>query len=151
MKEIRIMAQNKLIGIWKMDAIYFEFSGTHERADIYGSKPQGYLVITPEQRMMTIITSGGREPPNGETDEAAIFKNMMAYSGNFRLVGDNQFITKVDIAWHPAWIGSEQARFFTLEGDTLSVVTAEITHPSYPGRTGCGVVKWHRADTQTAA
>jgi hypothetical protein len=142
------MTQSKLIGLWKMVSLQFEFADTHECVDTYGPKPHGYLIITQDRRMMTIITSDGRERPNGETDEAALFKNMMAYSGNFRLEGEDQFITTVDIAWHPAWIGSEQARFFTMNGDALSIVTAEITHPRYPGRTGRGVVKWLRADTR---
>jgi hypothetical protein len=144
------MAQNKLAGVWKMVSLQFEFADTRECVDTYGAKPHGYLIITPDQRMMTIITSDGRVRPSDEADEAALFRNMMAYSGEFRLEGDDQFITNVDIAWHPAWIGTEQARFFTLDGVTLSVVTAEITHPRYPGRTGRGVVKWLRAETPIA-
>ncbi len=129
-----------------MVSIQFEFADTRECTDTYGAEPQGYLIITPDRRMITIITSGGRALPTGDSDEAALFKSMMAYSGNYRLEGKDQFITKVDVAWHPAWVGTEQARFFAMDEDTLSIVTAEITHPRYPGRTGRGIVKWHRAD-----
>ena len=44
----------------------------------------------------------------------------------------------------PSWIGTEQARFFTINGETLAMTTARQTHPLYPGRTGRGVVEWRR-------
>jgi hypothetical protein len=146
MKEIRIMAQNKLVGTWKLESVQYEFADTGEFADMYGAKPLGYLMITQDRRMMTIITSDGRAPPNGDRDEVALFKSMMAYTGKFRLEGD-KFITKAEVSWHPAWVGTEQARIFTVEGDKLSIVTTQVAHPMFPGRMGRGVVKWHRADT----
>ena len=48
---------------------------------------------------------------------------MMAYSGRYRLRVDGCFITIVDSAWYPAWIGTEQTNFFTLDGDTLSIIS----------------------------
>jgi len=145
------VAQNKLIGTWKLVSVQYEFADTREFVDMYGAKPLGYLMITQDRRMMTIITSDGRAPPKGEADEAALFKSMMAYSGEFRLEGDDQFITKAEVAWHPAWVGTEQARFFEVDGDKLSIITAQVAHPMFPGRMGRGVVKWHRAQTHTAS
>ena len=126
-------------------SLQFEFAGSREHADMYGDKPLGYLILTQDQRLMTIITSQRRPSPNGDADEAALFKTMMAYSGVYRVEGD-QFITNVDVSWHPAWVGTEQARFFALEGKTLSVITAQIAHPMFPGRTGRGVLKWCRVE-----
>lgn len=145
------MALNKLVGTWKLVSVQYEFADTGESADMYGAKPLGYLMITQDRRMMTIITSDGRAPPKVDTDEVALFKSMMAYSGEFRLEGDDQFITKAEVAWHPAWVGTEQARFFEVDGDKLSIVTAQVAHPMFPGRMGRGIVKWHRAETQTAS
>jgi Lipocalin-like domain len=31
---------------------------------------------------------------------------------------------KVDTAWHPAWIGTEQVRFFKVDSGVLSITTA---------------------------
>jgi hypothetical protein len=62
-----------------MVSLKFEFADTRECVDTYGAKPHGYLIITQDRRMMTIITSGGRAQPQGEADEAALFKNMMAH------------------------------------------------------------------------
>jgi hypothetical protein len=78
-RESARMAQNTLTGIWKMVSLQFEFADTRECVDTYSAEPHGYLIITQDRRMMTIITSGGRTRPQGEVDEAALFKNMMAY------------------------------------------------------------------------
>jgi hypothetical protein len=69
---------------------------------------------------------------------------MMAYSGKYRAEGENKFITTVDVAWHPAWNG-EQTRFFALNGDVLSITTAQQTVPQFPGRPGRGVLRWRRS------
>lgn len=65
---------------------------------------------------------------------------MMAYTGDCRIEGDDKFITRVDLAWHPAWNGTEQVRFFKLDGDTLSIITAQQPNPMLAGRMGRGII-----------
>jgi len=72
---------------------------------------------------------------------------MMAYSGPFRVEGEDQFITDVEVSWHPGWVGTEQARTFSIDGDILSIITAETLHPMFPGQKGRGVLKWKRTST----
>ncbi|MGX8012369.1 lipocalin-like domain-containing protein [Mesorhizobium sp. ORM8.1] len=69
--------------------------------------------------MMTIITSADREMPQTKSDEAELFGSMMGYSGTSRLEGDNKFVVHADIAWRPGWVGSEQTRIFSVDGDIL--------------------------------
>jgi hypothetical protein len=38
MKEIGIMAQNMLVGTWKLESVQYEFADTGEFADMYGAK-----------------------------------------------------------------------------------------------------------------
>ena len=104
-------------------------------------------------RPLWVIFSLGRAEltADSEAAEAALFKSMMAYSGPFRIAGDDQFISEVEVSWHPGWIGTEQARTFTVDGDVLSITTAEVLHPMFPGRRGRGVLKWRRAATQAFA
>ncbi|MBI4764322.1 MAG: lipocalin-like domain-containing protein [Deltaproteobacteria bacterium] len=40
----------------------------------------------------------------------------------FRFEGD-KFITKVDVAWSEWWVGTEQTRFFKLEGNRLKIIS----------------------------
>jgi Lipocalin-like domain len=70
---------------------------------------------------------------------------MMSYCGPFRIEGGDQFITDVEVSWHPGWLGTEQARTFSVADDALSITTAETLHPMFPGRKGRGVLKWQRA------
>jgi hypothetical protein len=138
------MANDSLYGIWKLLSLRFVTTDTGESRDMYGADPHGYIFITPNGRMMTVVTSNGRESVDSEAGEAELFKTMMAYSGPFRIEGDDQFVTDVEVAWHPGWVGTEQARRFSVDGDILSITTAETLHPMFPGRPGHGVIKWQR-------
>jgi hypothetical protein len=74
----------------------------------------------------------------------ALFDRMMAYSGRYRLRVDGCFITIVDSAWYPAWIGTEQTNFFTLDGDTLSIISPLLQHPKFPNDRVRGVAIWRK-------
>ncbi|MFN4141251.1 lipocalin-like domain-containing protein [Aestuariivirga sp.] len=138
------MASADLIGSWKLVSLQFEYSDGGERTDMYGENPQGYLLIAEGGRMMTIIAARNRGEVDGEADEARLFRSMMAYSGSYRTEEPDLFITKPDVAWHPVWLGKEHARHFRINGDALSIVTAETTHPMFRDRKGRGVLTWRR-------
>ena len=84
--------------------------------------------------------------PHRADDETAraLFDRMMAYSGRYRLRVDGCFITIVDSAWYPAWIGTEQTNFFTLDGDTLSIISPLLQHPKFPNDRVRGVAIWRK-------
>jgi hypothetical protein len=73
-----------------------------------------------------------------------LLRSMIAYSGRYRLQGDDCFITTVDNAWQPAWIGTEQARFFKTDGEILSAASSLREDPKYPGRRIRGVAIWRK-------
>jgi hypothetical protein len=138
-------SDGNLGGIWKLQSIQFEFADTGESVDMYGPNPSGYLIQTGEGRMMAIVARSDRTPPKEDTDGAALFKSMMAYTGTYRVESHDKYICDVDLAWHPAWNGTRQVRFFKVDGDTLSITTPQQTHPLLPGRIGRGVITWKRA------
>ena len=72
-----------------------------------------------------------------------LFDTMAANSGLVRWSGDGEFITTVDVSWHPAWRG-EQRRFFSLIGDRLIVRTPEQPSPRLDGRVGVGEIVFER-------
>lgn len=135
---------NRLVGTWKLVSIQFEFEDTKERVDMYGPNPLGYLVLTDNSRMMALVTASGRTSPNDDADSARLFKNMMSYTGKYRVDGD-RFVTSIDVAWHPNWMGTEQSRSFRVEGDRFSIITDMQTHPMFDERRGKGVIIWSRA------
>jgi hypothetical protein len=135
--------QGNLFGIWKLTSSYAEVQDTGERIPIYGKNPTGFVIVTPEGRMMTIIEAEGRKAPKTDEEHAALFSTFAAYTGMFRRDGD-RVITKVDASWNPAWYGTEQVRFYKLEGDRLMLSTAWAPSPNLPGRMVRGVLTWER-------
>ena len=79
--------------------------------------------------------------PNRKTGQSAdqLFDTMMAYSARYRFQSDDCFVTTVDSAWLPAWIGTEQVRYFKINGDELLVTGLFRENPKYPGRRIRGV------------
>lgn len=137
------LPQNSIIGWWKLKSIYFEFDDNGERIDVYGSRPVGYVVITEDRRMMGLLMSGDRAPPQSDSDKARLFDSLMVYGGEVRL-DEGIWSTTVDASWHPDWVGTEQVRHYEIEDGILSVTSATIAHPKFPGRKCKAIAKWHK-------
>jgi lipocalin-like protein len=110
---------------------------------LYGEHPNGYAILTPEGRLMALITAEGRKVPRTPEDRDAAFRSAAAYSGRYRVDG-NQFVTTVDIAWNEAWVGTDQVRFFRLEGDRLYIETPPTPNPEVRGQMMRGMLIWER-------
>jgi hypothetical protein len=136
--------QADLIGVWKLTSFVVESVQTRERRNVYGENPDGYLIITPE-RLTTIVTGDGRRPPQTDEDRLFSFQNMVAYTGRYQIEG-NRLTTKVDVAWNEAWKGTNQLRFFRLQGDKLFIETAPAPSANYPelGQIR-GILEWERS------
>ena len=57
---------------------------------------------------------------------------MLAYSGKYRTEG-NKIVIKVDIAADESWNGTEQVRYFILEGDRLHIEAAPQRYANFGG------------------
>jgi hypothetical protein len=123
--------REKLLGNWKLITLYTEDVQTKQRNNIFGERPSGYIGFTPAGRFFAFATADGRKRPNGPEEQAAAPRAMMAYTGKFRLEG-HKFITKIDVAWNEAWVGTEQVHDWRLEGDTLHIISPPIPNPSVP-------------------
>jgi Lipocalin-like domain len=113
--------RNPLVGNWKLVSAQSTIDGRPQN-DHRGGQT-GYLVLTPEGRMMVVITDNNRKIPASEADLGELWKTMSAYTGKYRIEGGD-FVTTVDVAWYPVWVGSEQRRHYKLDGDKLTIVTA---------------------------
>jgi len=95
-------------------------------------------------RMVVLVTANAREPGNTDEKLAALFRTVMAYTGRYRIDGD-RFITTIDASWNEAWNGTEQERFYTLDGDALEIRTAWMPNPLVAGNPiGRGVLSFRR-------
>lgn len=93
--------------------------------------------------MIVFISKPGRTPPSNQAEAAALLSSMTAYTGRFRVEGD-KFITKVDGAWNEIYTGSEQIRYFTLDGNNMSIRTAEQPSGILPGKKTVATLVWER-------
>ena len=131
----------KLLGVWRLVSFEAEYQATGEREHVRGKNPTGFIIFTREGRMMVVLTNEGRKAPKTDQDRAGLFNAMVAYTGTYRIEGD-KWITKVDVAANPALVGTEQARFFRLDGDRLQEITQWSVRPEKGmGRTG---INWER-------
>jgi len=135
----------KLLGTWRLVSFEREDKATGEKEPVVGKNPTGYIIFTSEGRFMAILTGEGRKAPKTDQDRADLLKSMFAYTGLYRLEGD-KWITKIDVAWYPEWIGTEQERFFRIDGKRLQVFTMWLIAPNWPEKgMGRGVLTFERA------
>jgi hypothetical protein len=90
-----------------------------------------------------MIARPDRKPATSDADSAALLKSLMVYTGKFTVDGD-KLTTNVDLSWNEILTGTAQVRFFKLEGDKLSVRTAEQASAVYPGKKVVGTLSWER-------
>jgi hypothetical protein len=136
---------NPLIGTWKLKSFVRELS-TGERYNQLGEHPDGYLSYSTDGRMYAIIVTDNQIRPRSEapTDEEriALHKGMIAYAGAYTIEG-GKVTHHVDISWNGARKGTDQVRFYTLDGDILTIKTAPNISP-VDGREGVGIVVWEK-------
>src|SRR6266702_4754301 len=139
--EDKPMSAELLVGNWKLVS-WQVVTGT-EAKDLFGTKPKGYLILTREGRAMALTTAEGRAPGDTEPERAALHKSMPAYTGKYRLEGD-EFITTVDASWNENWNGTEQRRRFKIDGDTLFIESAPALSILFPGKVDFRRIVWQR-------
>jgi hypothetical protein len=132
---------SELIGNWKL--VSWQVIAGNETQNPFGLHPKGCLIVTREGRAVAITTADNRKAGSTDAERAALQKSMLAYSGKYRLEGDD-FITTVDISWNENWNGTEQRRHYRIEGDTLFIETAPAPSILAPGTTDFRRLVWER-------
>jgi len=121
-----------LVGVWKLLSYQTEFQDGSPKRAMFGEHPTAYIIFTSEGRLMAVIEAEGRKTPSTDSDRAALLKSLIAYSGRYRIEG-NQWITSVDTAWNPAWDGTDQVRTFQIVGNRLTVTSTWQAAVNFPG------------------
>ncbi len=134
----------QLVGVWKLVSYETEFQDGSPHRPMYGQHPTGYIIFTAEGRMAAIIEGEGRKAAKTDEERAVLLRTMFAYTGRYRLEG-NMWTTKVDATWNPAWDGTDQVRYFALEGDHLEVTSMWQSSPNLPNAPVTrGILLWER-------
>lgn len=134
--------QAALTGTWSLQSFVRETTDSHERYDQLGPNPKGYIGYSPDGRMYALLTSGNRVrpqqiPPSIE-EQSELFQSEIAYAGTYTVEG-NKVTHHLDVASDEGRVGSDQVRFFRLEGDVLTITTAPNKSP-IDGRDGIGIL-----------
>jgi hypothetical protein len=116
--------QNPLIGSWSLISSQTTVVDGGKTQVFTPEHVKGYVILTPDGRLMTVAIGGDRKKiPANNADEAQLWETMVAYTGRYRIEG-NDFVTTVDVSWDESWTGTEQVRHYKIEGDKLTVVSA---------------------------
>jgi len=135
-------AAKLLVGSWKLNAWTIQIIGG-DATEPFGPNPKGRAVFTPDGYVTFVIVAANRKPASNNDESAALLKSLLVYTGKFTIDGD-KFTTKVDISWNELLTGQDQVRFFKLEGDKLTIRTAEQASAVYPGKKVVGTLTWER-------
>ncbi|MFD6318306.1 MULTISPECIES: lipocalin-like domain-containing protein [Methylorubrum] len=126
----RAESDTPLKGLWKLVSYEVEVRKDGETLPVMGEHPTGYAYFTPEKRVFFVLTGEGRKPAKDDAQRAQLLETLVSYTGKFRLDGD-KWIADLDVAWDPKWVGTEQTRTFTLDGERLRVLTPWRVMPNW--------------------
>jgi hypothetical protein len=92
---------------------------------------------------MPLTTAEARRPGESDPERAALHKSMLAYTGKYRVEGE-EFITTVDASWNEQWNGTEQRRRFKIDGDKLFIESAPAASILFSGKVDFRRIVWQR-------
>ena len=140
--------RDRLIGAWKLvDVVELPAGGGPERRP-FGERPLGLILYTPDGYMSAQLA----ERASGDGDGP----RHVAYSGTFVVDEDAGTVAHgVVISLRPDWVGTEQLRTVTFDGDEL-VLAIAVPRPSGAPPAGAPTaerplvttrIRWRRAGT----
>jgi hypothetical protein len=121
---------NKIIGTWKLVSYETEVQADGKKEPAMGQNPTGYVVFNAEGRVFLLVTGDARKPAKTAQERAELFTTLIGYTGTYRLDGD-KWTTKVEVSWIPEWVGTEQVRSLTVDGDRLNVMSPWRVNPNW--------------------
>jgi hypothetical protein len=139
-----------LVGAWRLERFVFTDEEGGEHFPL-GESPQGFVTVTPGHYLSLSFMAGERDAfaendvlggSLAERDAAAT--SYVSFGGPCRIEGDGVLVVDVEAAFHPNWTGTVQRRRFSLEGDTLTLMTTGAITIEGKALTGQAVLK--RAD-----
>ncbi len=116
--------QSQLVGTWHMLSWRREFVDTGEWINALGPNPVGFVSYGADGRVHAIVVkrdraSPARLPPS-QSEKVELFDSMLAYAGTYTL-HDDRVVHHLDASWNEAWTGTDQIRFYKLDGSRLEI------------------------------
>ncbi|MGE4348884.1 MAG: lipocalin-like domain-containing protein [Candidatus Berkiella sp.] len=119
MESLTPISKKNVLGSWKL----LDFKITQPNGDTkkWGPNPNGLLIYDESGHMSTCINSGA----NIEESAQNLEKNILFYSGQYKVTGKNEITHFVDNASNPHRIGKELIRNAELVKKNQLQLTAE--------------------------
>ncbi|MFT8467912.1 lipocalin-like domain-containing protein [Acetobacter syzygii] len=137
--------RQSLIGTWELVSYKVEEKETGAFINPMGPAPRGRVVFTPDGWVAFNLEGSNRLAATTDADRAQLMKTLVAYIGRYRVEGD-QWITSVQTAWAPEWVGTEQRRTVIVNGQYADVVTPWRKMPNWAaGRLSRSIIRFRRA------
>jgi Lipocalin-like domain len=127
------MNEQAFVGTWRLRSHESRMGDGRVRYP-FGRDAQGYLTYTAEG-YMSVAIMGTHRPrflaandfTEGTSEEQlAAGKQYLSYAGTYELREDGIILHHVEISLFPNWVGGVQERFYTLEGDRLTLSTRPL-------------------------
>ncbi len=145
-REGRVCGGQSASGHMEINIVRARSRSTGERYNERGEHPNGYLSYAADGRMYAIITWDNRAYPRDvvPTNEERIklYGTMISYAGTYTMDAD-KVIHHVDISWNQIWTGTDQIRFYKLDGNILTITSAPNRNP-VDGRAGRSILVWEK-------
>jgi Lipocalin-like domain len=136
-----------LVGTWVLVSATVDHDGT--KSEPFGPHPNGLLMFDRGGHFSLVavrpdlpgIASNNRTSGTAE-ENRRIVRGTIAYFGTYTVSeADRMFTLHVEGATFPNWVGTDQKRIYTINGDQL-----RYTNPNRSGGQGTALVIWKRAN-----
>jgi hypothetical protein len=139
-------AADSVVGTWRLVSWTEEETESKTVHKMFGDHPNGLLTLTADDRMMLIMTDPNRKPPAQppkatDAEAAQLYQTMIAFAGRYKTEGD-KLIIYPEIDARQTFNGTEQVRFFEVNGDRLQYKFTIVSGIS--GKQIVGNLVWDR-------
>jgi hypothetical protein len=116
----KVINDKDLLGAWSMESWSHVYDDGRPEDFPLGPGALGVLTYTPDGRMSTVVSRGGRSEtaPSSIEEKAAAFEDTFTYAGSFE-VREGVVHHLIDIAHDPSLLGNTVLRYGEIEGDHL--------------------------------
>ena len=121
---------DRIVGTWELVSYKVEDKETGKLVDAMGDTPRGRVIFTKDGWVAFNLEGSDRKTAATDAERAALLKTLVAYIGRYRIEGD-QWVTDVQTAWIPEWVGTEQRRDVRIDGDYADVTTPWRVMPNW--------------------
>ncbi len=122
--DVITIIDHPIVGGWALES--WTISLGDKTSYPFGEKPVGRILYTPDGQMSATIARADRPvlsnpvPAKAPVEEKlAAFDSYFSYGGAFHIDGED-VVHRVELSLNPNFVGSEQRRRMTFEGDSLN-------------------------------